>query len=300
MTEKTFEVFGLGQCTLDFLGKTNTYPPPDTKCELNELTQAGGGPVATALSALTRWGHSCLISSMIGDDDYGERIRSSLTREGIDTSELHIRPESESQIAFVVVQPGDGQRTIFWRRATGKALTPEEVNETSLQRAKVLHTDGQLVEASLKAARTARKHQIPTVVDGGSLRPGMLELARESDFFIASEKFGQALTGGDSPTEACRKLAEFGPELAAITLGNRGCTACSNGETFHIQAYPAQPIDTTGAGDVFHAGFIHGLLKKWCTARSLDFGAWAAAKATEHLGGRTGIPRTSDYEADAG
>ena len=295
MNQNPIDVFGLGQSALDFLGTASAYPPPDTKCELNELLTQGGGPVATALCALSRWGHHCVFSSILGDDEYGTRIKESLKQEGVDISQVVIRPESLSQIAFILVQPDNGQRTIFWRRPTGQPLSPEEVPEEYLQRARVLHTDGLLIDAALKAARTAQRYQIPTVVDAGTLRDGMLELARESNVFLASEKFGQALTGGDSPDKACQKLAELGPDVTAITLGERGFVARINGKPVHMEAYPAQPVDTTGAGDTFHAGFIHGLLSNWDAEKSLAFGAWTAARVVEHIGGRAGIPAASDF-----
>jgi sugar/nucleoside kinase (ribokinase family) len=55
-------------------------------------------------------------------------------------------------------------------------------------------------------------------------------------------------------------------------------------------AYPAEAVDTTGCGDVFHGGFSYGLVQGWDVDKSLDFAAWAAAKVSLKLGGRAGIP----------
>ncbi|MCU0580636.1 MAG: sugar kinase, partial [Desulfobacterota bacterium] len=72
------QVFGLGQCSLDHLGLIRDYPPADTKCEFSGLTVQGGGPVATALAALSRWGIGCAFAGVIGDDHCGEQIRTGL------------------------------------------------------------------------------------------------------------------------------------------------------------------------------------------------------------------------------
>jgi sulfofructose kinase len=288
--EQSFQVYGLGQCSLDYLGKVAAYPPPDVKCEFSDLTIQGGGPVATALVALSRWGISCTFAGVLGDDYFGELIRTSLNEEGVDTQGLLNRKGFASQFAFIAVEPGIARRTIFWRRPTGPPPSPEELNLKRIRTARVFHTDGLFPEASLAAARTAREAGVQVVVDAGSLREGMLELAQLSDCYLASVVFARALTGKDDPLEACFKLAELGPRLVGVTLGPKGYLALEDGKIISGVAYPVQAIDTTGCGDVFHAGFIYGLLREWDSAKSLDFAAWTAAQVSLHLGGRAGIP----------
>ena len=133
------------------------------------------------------------------------------------------------------------------------------------------------------------------VVDAGSMRDGMLELAALSDCFIASEVFARSLVGGDDPREACRRIAGLGPSVAGVTLGSSGHVALAGKRWIEYSAYPAAAVDTTGCGDVFHAGFVHGLLAGWETGQSLDFASWAASQVSLELGGRAGIPDPKDY-----
>ena len=74
-------VFGLGQCSLDCVGLIREYPPADSKCEVSSMVIQGGGPVATALAALSRWGVPCSICGVTGDDVFGNMIRRSLSEE---------------------------------------------------------------------------------------------------------------------------------------------------------------------------------------------------------------------------
>jgi sulfofructose kinase len=284
------EVYGLGQCSLDYLGLINSYPPADSKCEFTGLEVQGGGPVATALVALSRWGLRCAFAGVIGDDAFGRQIQASLEAEGIDLRGVVIREGFASQFAFVAAEPGPGRRTIFWRRPTGPPLRPEELNLDLIRRVKVFHTDGLFPEAALAGARAAREAGVPVVVDAGSLREGMLDLARLSDFFITSSSFARSLVGRDDPLEACRQLAALGPTAAGVTLGKAGYVALDRGRLIRRPAYPVAAVDTTGCGDVFHAGFIYGLLKGWTVDRSLDWWAWAASRVSLQLGGRAGIP----------
>jgi sulfofructose kinase len=293
IAEGDFQVFGLGQCSLDYIGKVERYPPPDIKCEFRETMVQGGGPVATALAALSRWGISCRFAGVIGDDLFGGMIEQSLRDEGVGTEGLMVRKGGASQFACIVAEPDLGRRTIFWRRPGGPALRPEEVDLTTLRQARLLHTDGLCMEAALFAAREARLAGVTVVVDGGTLREGMLDLARLSDCFVVSEVFARALTGGDDPRRACQILSELGPRWVGVTLGKAGCVAMADGKFIERAACPVEAVDTTGCGDVFHAGLIYGLLEGWDGPKSLDLGTWAAAQVSLQLGGRTGIPTLS-------
>jgi sulfofructose kinase len=290
MNKHSIDVFGLGQCSLDYIGKVGTYPPADVKCEFSGLVIQGGGPVATALVALSRWGLSCSFSGVIGNDVFGTMIVESLVKENVDAGNIITREDCDSQFAFIISEPGRGRRTIFWRRPTGPALEPKEINYKMIKKTRILHTDGLFIKAALSACKYARENGIPVSVDAGTLRDGMLDLARFSDFFIASETFASALVGDNDPQEACYRLSELGPSVVGVTLGDKGSIALTDGEIIHQPAYPVKAIDTTGCGDVFHAGFIYGILQKWSARKSLDFAAWAAAMVSCYMGGRTGIP----------
>lgn len=290
MKRLSIQVYGLGQCSLDYVGKIDAYPPPDVKCEFSEMVIQGGGPVATALVALARWGLSCAFAGVVGDDLFGSMIKDSLNGEGVDTSGVLERKGYGSQFAFIAAEPGVGRRTIFWRRPTGPPPSPDEIDPDIIRQAKVIHTDGLFAEATLAACKTAKEVGVTVVVDAGSLRDGMLELAGLSDYYLASETFANALVGADKPLEACERLAELGPRVVAVTLGPRGYVALAGGRKIERPAYPAEAVDTTGCGDVFHAGFTYGVVRGWDVEKSLDFGAWTAAMVSRKLGGRAGIP----------
>lgn len=292
--EKKLDVFGIGQCSLDYIGRIAVYPPADTKCEFHDLVVDGGGPAATALTALARWGFKCALAGITGDDDFGFEIRRLLASEGIDIENVLMRPGARSQFAFIAVEAKGGRRTIFWQRPTGVALRPGEIPIAAVTAdCRAVHVDGLFPDASVAACREAQRRGIPVFVDAGSWREGMEEIARASDYFIASETCGSALSGGGTPLDACRRILELGPRLAAVTLGERGYAAMTSSFVLQRPAYPAAAADTTGCGDVFHAGFIYGILSGLDIERSLDIAAWAASRVSLHLGGRRGIPSLS-------
>src|SRR3990172_13204057 len=112
-------VTGIGQCSLDYLALVDAYRGVDTKKEVLEWHEQGGGPVATALVTLCRLGVACRFFGVIGDDEAGEKIRRSLLREGVGVTGLVKRRNASSQVAFVAIEQGTARRTIFWRRPSG-------------------------------------------------------------------------------------------------------------------------------------------------------------------------------------
>jgi len=280
---KTFDVFGLGQCVVDHLALVEEHPPSDEKREVLAWQRAGGGPVATALVALSRWKRACAIAGVVGDDADGETLLADFRAEGVDAGRMLVRPDSSSQAAFVAVERATGRRRIYWRRPTG---APPRLEEIDPPPARLFLTDGLWADISVACARRATC----TVVDAGTLREGTEALIPEADVFVASESFARAYMGGDDPEGCCRRLREAGVRIAGVTLGARGYVASFEDRTYRAPAHPAEVVDTTGCGDIFHAGLCEGLLADWPLERTFEFAAWAAAQAATALGGRAGIP----------
>lgn len=293
------KVVGLGQCSLDNLFIIDSFPEPDTKKEVIDWTTAGGGPAATALVSLSRLGIDCSFYGITGDDEAGKKISDSLKAEGIDISGLSVRPQSCSQVAFITVEKGSGRRTIFWKRPSAAPLSPGELPDNFLDNADFLLIDGLMTESSFHAVRKARERNIPVMLDAGRMREGMIELARMCDYVVASEEFGRELFGSSRTFDAeaaVRYMNSFGAMASTITLGEKGSITMAGNEIFRTPAFKVEVVDTTGAGDVFHGGYIYGLLKKWHIKDIVRFASAFAALKCRQLGGRTGIPTLRETE----
>jgi ribokinase len=283
-------IAGLGQCSLDYLAVVDSYPPVDTKSEVIEWQEEGGGPVATALVALSRLGLSSRFSGVIGDDEAGKKIKQSLISEGIDLKGLVQRRKSASQIAFIMIEQKTGKRTIFWKRPQGPPLSEREIRDDFFKEADFLLLDGLMKEASLAAAEKARSMNIPVMLDAGRMRPGMLEIARLSDYVVASEEFAKDLDLACTAEALQKERQRLGIKVLTITLGEKGSITVTDGQEIELSAFSVRIIDTTGAGDVFHGGFIYGLLQKWSLHDTGTFASAVAAIKCSALGGRSGIP----------
>lgn len=293
------KVAGLGQCSLDHLLTVDSYPEQDTKIEVTEWTLSGGGPVATALVSLSRLGVECDFFGIIGDDESGCRIRESLISEKVETGGLISRLDSSSQTAFIVVENKTGKRTIFWKRPSSEPLRVGELPDNFPGDVDFMLLDGLMLEASLYAAKKARVQAIPVMLDAGSLRKGMLELVSVCDYVVSSEGFARELiqTGDTSfPEEALMLIKSLGPRTTTVTLGDRGSITSSGSEIFQTPAFGIKAVDTTGAGDVFHGGYIYGLLQGWNIREVVKFASAFAALKCRRPGGRAGIPTLPEVE----
>ncbi len=293
------KIVGLGQCALDHSFVIDFLPEPDTKKEVMQWEINGGGPVATALVSLSRLGMDCTFHGIIGDDEAGVKIRDSLEREHIHTTGLITRPDSHSQAAFIAVEKATGKRTIYWKRPSAETLRPEELTDDFLAGADFLLIDGLMSEVSMHAVKRAKEKSVPVMLDAGRVRQGMIELAHASDYVVCSEEFARefcADSGDFIPEKALEKMQAFNAKALTLTLGSRGSFTLTGKELFHTPAFRVEVLDTTGAGDVFHGGYIYGLLQNWELKDVTRFASACAALKCRKLGGRSGIPDLKEVE----
>ena len=292
------QVIGLGQACVDYLGRLNAFPYEDGKAELTDLHIQCGGPASTALVTLSRLGISTSFLGSISDDPFGVKILNNLKSEKIDVSCLKSTPGYTSQSAFIAITREGEKRTIFWHRGTVPHLAKRDVNISQFPKARILHTDGLMVKASIEAAKQAKSLGMTVVMDAGTMREGSKELSRLVNILIASETFATPLVGQDAPHDtALHALRELGPEQVVITLGARGSIGLNNQGIVRQKAFPISAVDTTGAGDVYHGGYIYGLLQGWDMHECMRFASATAALKCAKIGSQSGIPNLKDINA---
>ncbi|GAB4169137.1 MAG: sugar kinase [Geothermobacteraceae bacterium] len=289
-------VLGLGQCCWDRVGLVPDWPEVDGKTELLRLVEQGGGPVATALVILARLGISVQFCGRIGCDADGRLIHADLEAEGVDCTLLQRDAQGRSQTAMVIAEQGRGRRNVFWQRRQGDGIQVDERVEVAIASAEVLLLDDLDADAALTAARIARAAGTLTVLDGGSVRPRSRELLPLIDHLVVSERFARQWLPGAEPEAALMDLALFGGQVT-VTLGEGGCLSLVEGQPVLTPAFHVDAVDTTGCGDVFHAGYVYGLLQNWPLKRILEFASACAALKARGPGGRF-APRRRDEVFD--
>jgi sulfofructose kinase len=205
-------------------------------------------------------------------------------------------PGCASQQAFILVDD-NGERTVLWKRDDRLTLRPEELQREWIIAARALHVDGHDTAAATTAAGWARAADIPVIADLDELYPSVEALLKNVDYLITSRDIPGRLAGENDLRKSLLAVhGRFGSRLTAATLGEEGVLAWDGAQVHYASAYCVQPVDTTGAGDIFHAGFIYALLQSWPLQRQLEFACAAAALNCTGVGARGSIQPVEKVE----
>jgi sulfofructose kinase len=288
--DKPFDVVGMGLNSVDFISVVPEFPAPNSKMEMLQFSKQGGGQVATALVALARWNVKTKYIGKVGEDELGQFSLHSLRQEGVDISSVAMASNATNQFAMIIVDGPSGERTILWNRDERLTYREGELRREEVCSGKILHLDGHDIQATLQCVRWAKEEGIPTIIDLDKVESLTSDLIKEIDFVITSSRFPMLYTGISDQKKALLKLQKHTSGFLCATLGDEGAVALVNGEFLHVKGFEVKSLDTTGAGDVFHGGFIYGLLQNWEVLDILRFANAVAALKCRDLGGRKGIP----------
>ncbi len=289
------DLVGVGLNATDTLIALESYPERGSKVEYSGARVLPGGQVATAVVACQHWGMSTRYVGILGDDAAAALHREAFSRAGVEAEIITVSGGTSPQSLILV--DGGGERTVLCRRDPRVALKPADLDRQWIVNARALHVDGYDTAAATVAASWARAAGLPVIADLDELYPGVEELLENVDYLIVSRDIPCRLMEEPDLEMALRKMQRrYGCRLAAATLGDNGVLAWNGKQLHHVCAYSVPVVDTTGAGDIFHAGFIYGLLQDWPLERQLDFACAAAALNCAAVGARGGIQSVATIE----
>jgi sulfofructose kinase len=289
------DIVGVGLNATDTLIPVSQYPVSGSKVEIRSASVLPGGQVASAMVACQRWGLRARYVGKLGDDAAADLHRAEFARAGVEAKIITAR-DCASHQSFILVEDS-GERTVLWKRDERLMLRPEELRREWITDARALHVDGRDTAAAISAAGWAREAGIPVVADLDELYPDVEQLIEKVDYLIVSRNIPGQLTGKSDLRESLMATRlQYGCRLTAATLGQDGVLAWDGHDFCYRPAYRVEVVDTTGAGDIFHAGFIYGLLQRSPLAQTLDFACAAAALNCTAVGARGGIQAVSSIE----
>jgi len=274
------------------------WPEHDAKVAVADIVIGGGGPGATAAVGLARLGCAVRLVTVFGDDEGSATQRRELAEAGVDCRHSQTVPGGVTPRAVILVDRARETRTIFWTRGDLPHLDPRSVAAAWLDGCTLLYCDGHEPAASLELAAAARALGLPVVYDAGSVREGSQGLVAACTDVISSRRFAPDLTGHADPQRALRAMWDLGPSRVAMTFGEAGVLALAEdgrGMT-HVPAFAVPVVDTTGAGDAFHAGYAFARMRGDAWLEALEFGAAVAALKCRDWGGRRGLPGAQEAE----
>ncbi len=289
------DLVGVGLNALDTLIAVTDFPTCGSKVEYRDRSVMPGGQVASTCVACQTWGLSTRYVGKFGDDYAAEIHAQAFSKVGVETQIITI--PNASSLHNVILIDNSGDRTVLCQRNDLMVLQPEDLNRDWIVNARVLHVDGRDTAAAAQAAHWAREAGVPVTADLDDPYPGIDDLLENIDYLLVNNDFSHRLM--DEPDlERCLRRMQvlYGCRVAAATLGEHGVMAWDGRRMIHRPAYRVPVVDTTGAGDIFRAGFIYGLLRSWSLEQQLDFSCAAAALNCMADGARGGIKTVAAVE----
>ena len=293
------DVVGIGANSIDFVCRLPFYPEPsgpNSKLGIRSYDRSPGGQTATVLSACASLGLRASYIGTVARDENGSIILDALRRRGVDTTRAILR---EGANPFAVILVADdaavhGERIVLWKRPDEMRLAAADLPAGAVSGARFLFVDDVDMDAAIAAGKMAIASGIPVTTDIEALKPRTGELIDAVTMPIFAEQVPRALTGEADPEAALRLLRNRHAGLLCVTLGAKGAAALDGDHYLYQPGFAVDAVDTTGAGDIFRAGFIYATLRGDQPADVLRFACAAAAVSCTRRGAINSVPTLED------
>ena len=272
---------------------------------------SAGGSAANTMTAVAQFGGRAFFTGKIGNDMHGALYRESLAEAGV---EFGMTPaESGPTGACVILVTPDGERTMHTSLGAASTLGPDDIALNALRSSRIVYVEGYLL--STPSCAEAAERAMAAASDAGSVQvafslsdPGIAGIFIEEfrrvtrqyvDILFCNEHEAEIYAGGGSREERLRAVGADAP-LVFMTCGADGALVFDAGVITRVPGHAVPVVDTTGAGDLFAAGALHGLTHGLSPTDAGKLGAFASAKVVTEFGARLREPLHETLETILG
>ncbi len=302
MSEKQWDVIVVGDLFIDLvMTGFSKLPAMGEEALASAMGREIGGGAATTSCGLAALGLKASVFGMVGADEIAW-FRKRFSQHGVDISMLMAHPTEPTAITVAVSTPQD---RVFYTYYGPNVLLPRLLtgSETRERLAQARHVHfAYPVEPRFlgELAQWLRARGTTTSIDVGWQEtwladPATISALAAVDWFLPNEHEVERLTGESEPAHMLRWLWERGVCGVALKLGAAGSAVLVDGEFRAVPSIAVTPIDTTGAGDCFDAGFLYGVLRGLSVEESLRCGNICGALSTQAAGGIAGFPSLENF-----
>lgn len=290
------KILCIGHAAYDITTPITEFPLENTKNRVHNRVECGGGPSSTAAYLLGKWHMDVAFAGIVGKDLYGSRIKQEFDEIGVDTRYLEMSREHATTSSFILANTTNGSRTTFAYKPSDMKMSNFELDFEP----DVILMDGQEYEMSKKLLEKY-KNAI-SIIDAGRPRKEIIELSKMVTYLVCSKEFAEAVAelkfndDYSNKEEVYKKLETIFPNKIVVTLEDAGCLYKMNGEIKIMPSIKVKPVDSTGAGDIFHGAFTYGIAKGYDFEKVLKLSNIAGAISVSRIGTRASIPTLEEME----
>ncbi len=256
-------------------------------------TITSGGSTGNTMYGLGIMGVQSSFIGKVGDDEFGRFYEKEMAEAGLVPVLMRSR-QSPTGTAVALVTP-DSERTFATHLGAATELEPEELHKNLFKDYNILYVEGYLIynlPLVEQACRLASEQGLTVAVDLASFNvvtdmlPEFRRIVKDYvGILFANEEEAKAFTGKDDPREALDEIASL-CDIAVVKTGAGGSWIRQGDEVIKVDALNVRPVDTTGAGDLYAAGFFYGYSKGYSLDKCGTFGSILAGKVIEVVGAR--------------
>lgn len=293
----------LGDVNIDMCMVGSEQPRMGQEILVKNMVVSPAGSTGYFAFAISRLGDECRFVGRVGGDYFGKLILDEMKSFGISTTYVKVDPDTTTGVTVSIVSE-NGERALISFLGPTELLRIGDIDERALRGARHLHIGGFALLKALhdsvpQILMKARQTGMTTSLDTGwdpSGRWDVAEALQWVNIFLPNEEEATAITGEKNVTRAASKLLAKGPSTVAVKRGALGCTVVTREQNIDVPPFKVKPVDTTGAGDAFNAGFIHRFLRGRPLQECARYGNAAGALKTLKSGCR-GLPDLKAVES---
>lgn len=277
----------LGLATADIVYYVAHHLRNNEKLKAERQLAYAGGPATNAAVAFAAFDNEATLITGLGQHPLAHVAKHDIIEHNLTLVDATEQPKRPPILASILVDLGNGERAVVYSNTDLRKLRHDAINETTLEYAGLLMLDGYYLPQAIQLATWARQMAIPVIFDGGSWKDGLERLLPLVDYAICSDNFQPPAS--TERAEVFSMLRHFGVENIAITRGGEPILALIDGEIVEIPVMPVQPVDTLGAGDIFHGAFCHYIMERNDFLLALERAGEVASLSCTSLGTRAWI-----------
>jgi sugar/nucleoside kinase (ribokinase family) len=285
---------------LDHVYRLPHFPKPGSKTRAGEFLAIAGGCAANGAIAIRRLGGRARLAAPLGGpagaDAVGDVIVARLEGEGIDLSGVTRAADMSSGTSAILLE-ASGERTIVTHRDLRLAESRLADPDGLTQDVDAVLVDNRFVDFVIPAALSARRRNIPVVVDADRPAGVVPQLLATATHVIFGADALRTSTGIDNFAAALHKASSMTDAFLGVTDGARGAFWLEGTELAHVAGFAVEAVDTLGAGDVFHGAFALALAEGQSEPEAMRFAAATAALKCTRFGGGGAAPDRAEVEA---